>query len=405
MACFFCGVSYVFVERCDTIDKENDAECMESRGMEAYMINKERVLDIFLNYVQIDSESGNEKEMAERLRDDLQALGLRVKTDHAGEGFGSNGFNVCGYLEGTLPGEPTILCAHMDTVAPGNGIRPIVENGIVHTDGSTILGADDKSGVAAIMEAVQTIVEKKLPCRSAEILFTIGEDCGLEGAKHMDYSMVKGKEALVFDHHGPIGTVMNQAPGHYRVHAEVIGRASHAGIAPEKGINAIQVMAKAIAKMNLMRIDEETTCNISMMQSNYATNIVPEHAEFLAEIRSHSKEKLDAQAEHMRSCLQEACDEMGAQFKYEVSVTFGNFNLEESDPLMQRVKQSCERLGYPFIMERGGGGSDANIMVLHGIKPLIVGCGMEKVHTGDEYVEIEDLHKTSMLIVDFLTGK
>ena len=190
------------------------------------MINQARVLDTFLNYVRIDSESGNEKEMAERLRDDLLSLGLEVKTDHAGEGFGSNGFNVCAYLNGTLPGEPTIFCAHMDTVTPGKDIQPIVENGIIHTDGSTILGADDKSGVAAIMEAVRTVIENELPCRSAEILFTIGEDCGLEGAKCMDYSMLKGREALVFDHHGPIGTVMNQAPGHYRVRAEVIGRAS-----------------------------------------------------------------------------------------------------------------------------------------------------------------------------------
>ena len=367
------------------------------------MINQARVLDTFLNYVRIDSESGNEKEMAERLRDDLLSLGLEVKTDHAGDGFGSNGFNVCAYLEGTLPGEPTILCAHMDTVTPGKGIQPIVENGIIHTDGSTILGADDKSGIAAIMEAVRTVIENKLPCRSAEILFTIGEDCGLEGAKYMDYSMIEGKEALVFDHHGPIGTVMNQAPGHYRVRAEVIGRAAHAGMAPENGVNSIQVMAKAIANMKLMRIDEETTCNISMMQSNYATNIVPERAEFLAEIRSHKKEKLDAQAEHMRSCLQDVCDEMGAQLKFDVSVTFGNFNLEESDPLVQRVKCSCERLGFPFVMEKGGGGSDANIMVLHGIKPLVVGCGMENVHTGQEYVEIEDLNKTSMLILDLLT--
>ncbi|MBE5972143.1 MAG: M20/M25/M40 family metallo-hydrolase [Lachnoclostridium sp.] len=367
------------------------------------MINKERVLNTFLEYVQIDSESRNEKEMAERLVADLQALGLEVKTDRAGEGFGSNGFNVYAYMNGDFSSEPTILCAHMDTVEPGKGIKPIVENGIVHTDGSTILGADDKAGIAAIMEAVRTVIEKKIPCRRTEILFTIGEDCGLDGAKNLDYSMLMGKEALVFDHSGPIGKVMNCGPGHFRIHAEVIGRTSHAGIAPEDGVNAIQVMAKAIAKMNLMRIDEETTCNISMIQSNYATNIVPERAEFLAEIRSRSDAKLHAQAEHMRICLEETCKEMGAELIFNVSVTFGSFYLDESDPLLQRVKTSCERLGFPFITEKGGGGSDANVMVLHGIKPLVVGCGMEKVHTGEEYVEVEDLNKTAALIVDLMT--
>ena len=367
------------------------------------MINKKRLLDTFLEYLQIDSESRNEKEMAERLAADLQALGLEVKTDRAGEGFGSNGFNVCAYLEGTLPGEPTIYCAHMDTVAPGNGIKPIVENGIVHTDGSTILGADDKSGVAEIMEAVRTVIENKIPHRNTEILFTIGEDCGLDGAKHMDYSMLRSKEALVFDHGGPIGKVVNCGPGHYRVRAEVIGRASHAGNAPEKGINAIQVMAKAIAKMNLMRIDEETTCNISMMKSDYATNIVPERAEFLAEIRSRNADKLNAQAEHMRACLQETCDEMGAQLKFDLSLTFASFNLALDDPLVKRVQDSCERIGLPFTAEKGGGGSDANIMVLHGIKPLVVGCGMEKVHTGEEYVEIEELNQAAEMILNLMT--
>jgi len=373
------------------------------RAGEINMINKKRLLDTFLEYLQIDSESRNEKEMAERLAADLRALGLEVKTDRAGEGFGSNGFNVCTYLEGTLPGEPTIYCAHMDTVAPGNGIKPIVENGIVHTDGSTILGADDKSGVAEIMEAVRTVIENKIPHRNTEILFTIGEDCGLDGAKHMDYSMLQSKEALVFDHGGPIGKVVNCGPGHYRVRAEVIGRASHAGNAPEKGINAIQVMAKAIAKMNLMRIDEETTCNISMMKSDYATNIVPERAEFLAEIRSRNADKLNAQAEHMRACLQETCDEMGAQLKFDLSLTFASFNLALDDPLVKRVQDSCERIGLPFTAEKGGGGSDANIMVLHGIKPLVVGCGMEKVHTGEEYVEIEELNQAAEMILDLMT--
>lgn len=163
------------------------------------MINEKRLLDTFFDYVMIDSETKNEKAMGEKLVEDLKVLGLEVKTDKAGEGFGSNGFNVCAYLPGTIPGDPTIMCAHMDTVTPGNGIRPLVDDGIIHTDGSTILAGDDKSGIAAIMEAIKVIKEQNIPCRNTEILFTIGEEGGMNGVKNMDLSMIKGKEAMVFD--------------------------------------------------------------------------------------------------------------------------------------------------------------------------------------------------------------
>ena len=212
------------------------------------MINEKRLLDTFIGYAMIDSETKNEKAMGEKLVEDLKALGLEVKTDKAGEGFGSNGFNVCAYLPGTIPGEPTIMCAHMDTVTPGNGIKPLIDDGIIHTDGSTILSGDDKSGIAAIMEAVKVIKEQNLPCRNTEILFTIGEEGGMNGVKNMDLSMITGKEAMVFDASGDVGKILTCGPGQIKIFATIIGRSSHAGLAPEEGISAIQVAAKGIAK-------------------------------------------------------------------------------------------------------------------------------------------------------------
>ena len=187
------------------------------------MINEKRLLDTFIGYAMIDSETKNEKAMGEKLVEDLKALGLEVKTDKAGEGFGSNGFNVCAYLPGTIPGEPTIMCAHMDTVTPGNGIKPLIDDGIIHTDGSTILSGDDKSGIAAIMEAVKVIKEQNLPCRNTEILFTIGEEGGMNGVKNMDLSMIKGKEAMVFDASGDVGKILTCGPGQIRIFATIIG--------------------------------------------------------------------------------------------------------------------------------------------------------------------------------------
>lgn len=367
------------------------------------MVNEKRLLDTFLGYVQIDSETKNEKAMGEKLVEDLKALGLEVHTDKAGEGFGSNGFNVHAWLPGTLPGEPTIMCAHMDTVVPGNGIKPIIEDGVIRTDGSTILAGDDKSGIAAIVEAIKVIQEQNLPCRNTDILFTIGEEGGMNGVKNMDLGMLKGKEALVFDASGDVGKVLTCGPGQIKIFATIIGRSSHAGLAPEAGISAIQVAAKGIAKMNLLRIDEETTCNIGTLKAEYATNIVPEKAEFIAEVRSRNLDKLNAQAAHMRQCLQDACDEAGATLEIELRTNYVSFHVPNDDELVKRVLASFDRIGCTPVIAKGGGGSDANVMALHGIKPLVLSTGMTKVHTTGETLKIENLNKCAELVLDLMT--
>ena len=369
------------------------------------MINEKRLLDNFLEYVQIDSETKNEKNMCDRMVADLQALGFEVQTDKAGEGFGSNGYNVHAYMPGELGGEPTIFSAHLDTVKPGNGIKPIITDGVVHTDGSTILAGDDKCGVAAIMEAVQTIKENNIPCRNTEILFSIGEEGGMNGIKNMDWSMIKGKEAIVLDSSGDVGKVITCGPGQIKIIATIIGKTSHAGLAPENGISAIQVAAKGIANMNLLRIDEETTCNIGTLKAEYATNIVPDKCEFIAEVRSRNLDKLNAQAAHIKDCLQAACDEMGAKLDIQLNTNYVSFNVPEEDALVQRIKSSCDKLGYNFYTAKGGGGSDLNVMALQGVKGVVLGVGMTKVHTTEECIKIEDLNKTAKLCLDLMTSK
>lgn len=367
------------------------------------MVNEKRLLDTFLEYVQIDSETKNERAMGEKLMEDLKALGLEVHRDCAGEKFGSNGFNIHAFLPGTIPGEPTIMCAHMDTVVPGNGIKPIIEDGVIRTDGSTILAGDDKSGIAGIMEAVRTVKEQNLPCRDTEILFTIGEEGGMQGAKNLDYSLLKGKEAMVFDSSGDVGKILTCGPGQIKIFATIVGRSSHAGLAPEAGISAIQVAAKGIAKMNLLRIDEETTCNIGTLKAEYATNIVPEKAEFIAEVRSRSLDKLNAQADHIVGCLKEACEEMGAVLECNPMTNYVSFNVPNDDEIVKRCLASFERLGVEPVIAKGGGGSDANVMALHGIKAVVLSTGMAKVHTTSETLKIENLNKTAELVLDLMT--
>ena len=367
------------------------------------MINKERLLHKFLEYVQIDSESGNEKAMGEQLVKDLTALGLEVHTDQAGTKCGSNGFNVYARLKGTLAGEPLIYSSHMDTVVPGVGVKPQIKDGIIYSDGTTVLGGDDKSGIAAIMEALTTIKENGLPCHTVEVAFSIGEETGMLGAKNMDCNWFTAKKAVVLDHGGEIGNMVNRGPGQLKLFATVIGRAAHAGLAPEKGISAIQVAAKGIAQMQLLRIDEETTCNIGTFKSIGATNIVPAKAEIIGEIRSRNLDKLNAHANSLVHCLQKACDEAGATLECELRTNYSSFNVPEDDPFLQRLTKVYEALGCPVEIEAGGGGSDANIFALHGITPIIVSTGMTNVHTTQELLKISDLEKAGEFVFGLMT--
>lgn len=367
------------------------------------MINRERLLTQFLEYVQIDSESRHEKAMADRLVSDLQAMGLQVRTDHAGEMFGSDGYNVIAKLEGD--GTPILLSAHIDTVTPGRGVKPYVKDGVVYSDGTTILGSDDKSGVCGIMEALRVIVESGMAHRAAEIVFSVGEEVGLYGAKALDLEEIKSKKGFIFDASGDVGRIIVSAPGQINLRARVIGRSAHAGNAPEKGISAIAVLAHAIARMNLLRIDEETTCNIGTIRSEYPTNIVPAQAEMIAEVRSRSLKKLEAQAEHMRACLQETCDEMGAQLECTMKTNYVSYRFAPENETVRMAVQALERIGVQAQYMQGGGGSDANVYNQKGLESIVLGTGMTDVHTTAENITLENLEKTAQLALSLLQAE
>lgn len=367
------------------------------------MINKQRVLDTFLEYIKIDSETYNEKNFADRMAADLAALGGVVTTDNAGEKINSNGYNVYATFEGTLPGEMIALSAHMDTVKPGVGIKPVIEDGIIRSSGDTILASDDKSGIAGIIEAIKSVKEKNVPHRSFEVIFTICEEGGLHGAKNLDYSRIKSKKALAFDSSGNVGKIINQAPGQNKIYATVVGKTAHAGIAPEEGISAIQVMAHGIAKMNLLRIDPETTCNIGTIEAKNATNIVPGTCSLIAEVRSRDYDKLQAQTKHIVDCMQQACDKFGATLDCRVDTAYISYNVDVEGELISYLCENIRDMGLEPNIVPGGGGSDANIMNRNGIESVVVGTGMSKVHTTNEFIEIKQLENTAELIYRLIT--
>lgn len=364
-------------------------------------IDQNRLLDHFIQLIQTDSESSNEKQIANLLIEQLLELDFSVAKLPVPNNI-SNAYNIYARLEGTLDNSILLSC-HMDTVKPGVGIEPLINNGIIRSKGETVLGGDDKSGIAVIFEAVRQLKETQQPHKTIEIAFTVHEEGGLFGSKHYDTSYIDSKQAIVLDTGGPIGTIVTAAPGQQKITAHIKGRSAHAGLAPEEGISAIQVAADAISKMKLLRIDHETTANIGTVHGGMATNIVMPELTIATEARSLNNAKLNQQVEHMISTFEQSAQEFGAQVEIESTRAYNAFVVPEDHPHIQAIKQSFYNCGVTPSTKQSGGGSDANNFNHAGITTVNISTGMSKVHTSDEFIAINDMLLVTEFIVDFLT--
>lgn len=360
-----------------------------------YHIDRASLLERFLKYVQIDSETGNEKEMSQFLFQELVDLGMVVVKDAPPAWVGTNGFNIYGTLKGDGDLEPILFSSHMDTVTNGKNIKPkVCEDGYVRSDGTTILGGDDKAGICGILEAI--VQAKKLTRRpTVEVILTVREEVGLLGAKSLDYSKISAKKGMVLDSGGNADMITTSAPGQNHITVTIHGRGAHAGIAPETGISAIQVGAEAVANMNLLRVDEETTCNIGTFSSESPTNIVAPTATLIMEVRSRNMKKLQAQTDHMTAAVEDACDKYGATCDIEVETSYEGFWLKDDHPVVQETIKACEAVGLSPKTIGSGGGSDANVFNTKGIATVNLAIGMEKVHTVNEQQNIEQMSLAS----------
>lgn len=365
-------------------------------------MNSQRLVETFLKYVQIDSESYSELEMAKAVMADLGEIGCEVYMDSCGEKTGSNAGNVYATLKGDESREAILFSAHMDTVVPGIGVKPVVKDGVISSDGTTVLGGDDKSGIAAVIEALRTLKEENLPHPTIEIVFSVCEEVGLLGSRHLDYSRITAKKAVVLDSSGDAGRIITSAPGQIKIDGCFIGRTAHAGIAPENGISAVQIAAEAVSNMKLLRIDEETTANIGTFCCEGATNIVPEKVRFLAEARSLNREKLAAQTLHMTQCIDAACKKYGGRFEGKVFELYQPYKKADDDCFVQEVMAACEKAGLKGETASTGGGSDANNMNQNGIAALVLGTGMSDVHTTKEFITIENLENITKLVLELM---
>ncbi len=366
------------------------------------MLNSERLLNSFFDMVKIDSPSFKEAAMARFLVDFAEQQGWEVRVDKAGEKSGGDTGNVIVRIPGTGVGEPIAFSSHMDCVPPCLGIEPVVKDGIVTSAGETVLGGDDKAGIAAILEAALHVTEEKLQHPDLYLLFTIAEESGMHGAKNLDPADLEVKSIVVTDSGGPIGTVTVKAPAKAAINIICHGKPAHAGMEPEKGVSAIQLAADAISRMNLLRVDEETTANLGSISGGTVTNIVAETCSFTAEARSLDDAKLRWQLDHMHSCCEEAAAKIGGSIDFKYDISYPALDVPEEDPLLQQARQCCEALDLPFAAVPCGGGSDANILYGKGYHVINISNGMDKVHTVKEQIAVQDIYDTARMIAEFM---
>lgn len=366
-------------------------------------VNTERLVEEFKELVAIDSVSFHERRMADALKSKLLKLGFEVYEDGAAGVYGSEAGNVYGFLPGTLEGPPLLLSAHMDTVEPGWGKRAVIHpDGRITSEGDTVLGSDDAAGIASILEAVRAVSESGQPHRGIEVLFPIAEEAYGKGSTVAEYDRLRAKEAYTLDLSGPVGQASLQEPTFVSFSIEFVGKASHAGFAPEEGINAIAAAAAAITRIRQGRVGEETTVNIGKIEGGKATNIVPALVRMEGEIRSYVHEAALAQMEQIRRICEETAAGFSAVVRVDSRLHMLAYRVGEKEPVVQRFRRVCEMLGVECSLTRTLGGSDNNCFIQHGIRGVVLSCGMNQVHSTEEFSSVSELERCASIVVGLI---
>jgi len=352
-------------------------------------------LACFLELAALPSPPGEERAVADRVLDYLGALGLEADEDDAGVTVGSSIGNIYARLDASDgPGEPLFFCAHLDTVLPEGPIEPEVgEDEVVRNAAGTILGADDKSAVAAMLEAAARLVEDGRPHAGVELLFTPKEEVGLLGAAAFDQTRLAARVGYVYDHAGPIGEIILGAPFQQKLDVRFHGRAAHAGMYPEEGRSAIAAAARAIADLRLGRLDDVTTASVGRIQGGTARNVIPEWCTFAAEARSHDERKLADLVREMVDAVTFAASLEECEVEAQVSGLSRRYRFRRDDLPVQIAAAALERVGREPSYILSGGGADANVFNERGLQCLNLANGMTDIHTPDERIAVADLHE------------
>lgn len=365
-----------------------------------------RLLDTFLTLVHFNTPSRHEKPVSEWAAAYLEKLGFTVEFDDAhtrlpGEP-GSIG-NLIAFKKGTREGAPGIFfSSHFDTVEPTPGLEVKIDGDVISAASDTILGADDKCGMAPILEAMTRLHESGEPHGDIQLLLMICEEIGLVGARLLDPKRIKAKYGFVLDAGPPVGTMTVAAPAQNSFRVTITGKQSHAGAEPEKGVSAIVAASNAISKMTLGRIDAETTANIGTIHGGLARNIVPGEVVIIAEARSRVQAKLEAQTAHMREVFEREAAALGATAHVEVIGEYPAYRLEQDSPVLQLGARAATACGLTVGYAESGGGSDGNHFNAYGVPTTVLATGMQKVHTHDEFCTLSEMEKDTQWIVEIV---
>jgi tripeptide aminopeptidase len=346
------------------------------------------VLDLFLELAAIPSPSGEEAPVAKVIGSYLSDLGLEHDVDEAG--------NVLTRLfaSGDGDGSPIFLCAHMDTVPPLGPIEPVVDDeGVVRNAAGTILGADNKAAVAVMLEAARLVLAERRPHSTVELLFTVREETGLQGAIAFDHTRLEAREGFVYDSSGPVGNVIRSSPWGRTIDVVFKGRAAHAGLAPEEGRSAILAASRAIADLRLGRIDEETTSNVGRISGGSARNVVPERCELAVEARSRNQTKLAELVQELVDGFAFAASVSECEVETTISESYPGYRFPADAPVFRRACEAVERAGLPATPVDSGGGADANVFNARGLACVNLANGMQQVHSPDEHIAVADLER------------
>jgi tripeptide aminopeptidase len=361
--------------------------------------NRERLVETFLRLAAIDSPSLHEGALAAAVCSELEDLGWRVTDDGSGPDVG----NLIARWPGTSrSAEPLFFCSHLDVVEPCHSVRPRVRDGVIESDGTTVLGADAKAGVAALLECARVLRETECT-QPVELVFTWGEEVGHLGAKRFDCATLRARSGFVLDALLPVGAIVVGAPGYDAFTIRIQGRAAHAGVEPERGISAIAVAARAIDRLSWGRLDEVTTANIGTIVGGSVRNAVPEQVQLVGEVRSLDPQRLEARVTAIREGFATAADEFGAHAEIDFEHVYRGYRLEETAACVDRARRAFAVSGEHAHTATTGGGSDANEFNAAGLECCVLGIGAEACHSVRERVAVRELERLADWVLSIIS--
>lgn len=361
-------------------------------------MNPSRLIEIFLQVIRINALSANEKPLADFINSFLSQLGYKVEFDDSAKFTNSNTGNLICKVGS---GGDFVLTAHMDTARPTENVKPVVREDRITSSGDTVLGVDNREGVAVLLYTLEKIALDKIPVKDFTVAFTTCEETTLFGSKYLGLNG-NIKKGFVFDSGYRPGSFIYSACGAIGFNLKIFGRASHSGIAPEKGINSLLIAADAITKLPLGRIDEETTMNIGTLKSGSAVNVIPELTEMVGEVRSFNLDKAENYFRQMVNTFEDEANKRNARIEYDYFWDFKPYTIKENSDVYKEIVKAITKVGLVPNPKISLGGSDANSLNANGIESVNIGIGAQNPHSNDEFVYIEDLIKSAEIALELI---